>query len=198
MSFDWDKAYRTGEYRKHWDCSAASQEIATCVALGVFPRKGVLLDIGCGSGSDAIFLASSGFHVKALDISSVALDLVRERAAKAKVKVETIHGSATKMPVEESSIDFALDRGLLHNLSDDEGRAYALELARILKPGAGFLLRGARISYNGNFNPITPARIRATFPPRSFSASPPVPIQMVSDASKDPSLDGAIVMIRCK
>jgi len=196
MSFEWDEAYRTGRYREHWDYSAASQEIATCVALGVFPRKGVLLDIGCGSGSDAVFLATLGFHVKALDISSVALDLVREKAAKAKVKVETICGSATKIPVEGSSVDFAFDRGLLHNLNDDEGRAYALELARILKPGAGFLLRGARISYNGNFNPITSARLRATFPSGSFTAGLPVPIQMVSDASKDPSLDGAIVMIR--
>ena len=198
MSFDWDEAYRTGQYREEWDCSAASQEVAACAALGVFPRNGVLLDIGCGSGSDAIFLASLGFHVKALDISSVALDLVKERAAKAKVKVETIHASVTKMPIERTSVDFALDRGLLHNLDDEEGRAYAIELARILKPGAGFLLRGARISYKGNFNPITSARIRRTFPSRSFSAGPVVPIQMVSDATTNRTLDGAIVIIRRK
>jgi len=59
------------------------------------------------------------------------------------------------MPVDAASVDFALDRGLLHNLSDDEGKAYAKELVHILKPRAGFLLRGARISYDGNFNPIT-------------------------------------------
>jgi SAM-dependent methyltransferase len=198
MSFDWDEAYRTGQYREEWDCSAASQEIAACAALGVFPRDGVLLDVGCGSGSDAVFLATLGFRVKALDISSVALELVKEKAAKAKVKVETIHGNATKMPIEGASIDFALDRGLFHNLGDKEGRAYAAELARILKPGAGFLLRGARISYNGNFYPITTARIRATFPSKSFSAGPLVPIQMASDATNDRTLDGAIVIIRRK
>ena len=198
MSYDWDEAYRTGQYRKHWDYSAPSQEIATCAALGIFPRGGVILDIGCGSGSDAVFLATLGFHVKALDTSAAALELVKEKASSAGVKVETVHGSATKMPIDVASVDFALDRGLLHNLGDDEGKAYAIELARILKPGAGFLLRGARISYDGNFNPITSERLGVTFPDRSFSIGPPIPIKMVSDAVDDRALDGAIVIIRRK
>jgi len=197
MSSEWDEAYRTGEYKKHWDYSAPSQEIATCAALGMFPRKGVILDIGCGSGSDAVFLATLGYHVKALDISPTALGLVKKKADRAGVKVETVHGSALKMPLDAASVDFALDRGMLHNLSDDEGKAYARELARVLKPGAGFLLRGARISYGGNFNPITSERLGATFPHRLFSIGPPIPIAMVSDAS-DRTLDGAIVIIRRK
>ena len=198
MSSDWDEAYRTGQYRKHWDHSSPSQEIATCAALGIFPRNGVILDVGCGSGSDAVFLATLGFRVKALDISPTALELVKEKANGAGVKVETIHGSATKMPLDAASVDFALDRGLLHNLSDAKGKAYAKELARILRPGAGFLLRGARISYDGNFNPITPERLGATFSERSFSIGPPIPIAMVSDAADDRTFDGAIVIIRRK
>lgn len=80
MSQRWDEAYRSGEYRKYWDYSYASQEIATCAALEIFPRGGVILDVGCGSGSDAVFLATLGFRVKALDISTKALDLVRAKA----------------------------------------------------------------------------------------------------------------------
>jgi len=198
MSSDWDEAYRTGQYRKHWDYSSPSQEIATCAALGIFPRNGVILDVGCGSGSDAVFLATLGFRVKALDISPTALELVKEKANGAGVKVETIHGSATKMPLDAASVDFALDRGLLHNLSDAKGKAYAKELARILRPGAGFLLRGARISYDGNFNPITSERLGATFSDRLFSIGPPIPIAMVSDAADDRTFDGAIVIIRRK
>lgn len=197
MSSDWDEAYRTGRYRKHWDYGAPSQEIAACAALGIFPRNGVILDIGCGSGSDAVFLAALGFQVKALDISPAALELVKEKADRAGVNVETLHGSATRMPVDSASIEFALDRGLLHNLSDIVGKAYAKELARILKPGAGFLLRGARISYDGNFNPITSERLRATFSGRLFSIGPPIPIAMISDAT-DRTLDGAIVFMRRK
>lgn len=196
MSFDWDEAYRSGQYRKEWDLSAGSQEIATCAALGIFPKNGLILDIGCGSGSDAVFLATLGFRVKALDISPAALELVKEKAANAGVKVETVHGSATMMPIDPASIDFALDRGLLHNLSDEEGRAYAKELARILKPGAGLLLRGARVSYDGNFNPITSERVRATFSDTLFSIGRVVPMAMVSDAPGDRILDGAVVIIR--
>ncbi len=195
MTLDWDEAYRSGQYRRQWDYST-SQEVATCAALGIFPRDGVILDVGCGSGSDAVFLASLGFRVKALDVSSVALDLVKKKAAKAGVKVEAIHGDAKKMPIENASIDFALDRGLLHNLDDDDGEEYALELARVMKPGAGFLLRGARIGYNGAFNPITAERLKRTFTDKLFSRGPVVPITMLSDADKDPALDGAIVFIR--
>ena len=198
MSFDWDEAYRSGQYRREWDYSHGSQEIAACAALGIFPRNGVILDVGCGSGSDAIFLATLGFHIKALDISSVALRLVKRKAAKARVKVETVQGNATRMPIESASIDFALDRGMFHNLGDDDSRAYAKELARVLKSGAGLLLRGARISYDGNFNPITSVRLRATFPARSFTVGPVIPIAMISDAPGDRTFDGAITMIRRK
>ncbi|MDG6919324.1 MAG: class I SAM-dependent methyltransferase [Nitrososphaerota archaeon] len=195
LSEQWDEAYRTGQYR-NWDFGAASQEVATIAAFGLFPRNGTILDAGCGSGSDAVFLATLGFRVKALDASSVALDLVKGKAAKAGVRVEAIHADATKMPIDDASIDFALDRGLLHNLNDNDGVAYGRELARVLKQGAGLLLRGARISYNGNFNPITVERLRATFTESQFSIGPLIPITMVSGADKDPTLDGVIVRIQ--
>ena len=87
---------------------------------------------------------------------------------------------------------------LFHNLNDDDGRAYSKELARVLKPGAGLLLRGARRSYDGAFNPITAERLRNTFSEDSFSYGPVVPITMISDADRDPALEGAIVIIRRK
>jgi ubiquinone/menaquinone biosynthesis C-methylase UbiE len=198
MGLDWDEAYRSGQYREHWDYHFASQEVATCAALGFFRPKCTILDAGCGSGSDAVFLAGLGFRVKALDVSPAALNLVREKATKAGVAVETVHGSATQMPIEDGSIDFVLDRGLFHNLSDDEGRAYASELARVLRPGGGLLIRGARTSYGGHFNPITAERLRATFSDQAFSSGPIVPITMLSDAEKDPTLEAAIVLIRRK
>ena len=196
MRLDWNEAYRSGEYRAHWDYRYPSQEIAACAALGLFPPGCCILDAGCGSGSDAVFLATLGFRVTALDVSSTALSLVREKAARAGVVVDTVLGSATKMPLEGRSRDFALDRGLLHNLSDADGSAYASELSRVLRPGGGVLLRGARVDYDGHFNPITVERIRTAFPERSFSSGPVVPITMVSDAEKDPTLDAAIVMLR--
>ena len=195
MAEDWDGAYRTGRYRS-WDYGVASQEVVACAVLGIFPPNGVILDVGCGSGSDAVFLTTIGFHVKALDVSSAALDLLKKKAAKAGVRVETVHGDATKMPIEDSSIDFALDRGLLHNLDDDEGAAYAMELARVLKRGAGFLVRGARVSYNGNFYPMKSKRLNAMFPERLFSIGRVLPMAMISDADEDRKLDGAIALIR--
>lgn len=102
------------------------------------------------------------------------------------------------MPIEDGSIAFSLDRGLFHSLNDDDGKAYASELARVLKSGAGVLLRGSRLSYNGNFNPITSRRLRNTFSAGQFSMGAVIPLTMVSDADRDPNLEGAIVVIRRK
>jgi 2-polyprenyl-3-methyl-5-hydroxy-6-metoxy-1,4-benzoquinol methylase len=54
-------------------------------------QPGRALDIGCGVGSDAIWLASQGWKVTALDVSQVALDRAAARARKAAVQVEWIH-----------------------------------------------------------------------------------------------------------
>jgi ubiquinone/menaquinone biosynthesis C-methylase UbiE len=52
----WEKAFESGEYR-HWEFNYSSPELVAIVAAGV-PRKGEkVLDVGCGGGADAIFMA---------------------------------------------------------------------------------------------------------------------------------------------
>jgi SAM-dependent methyltransferase len=66
---------------------------------------GRALDLGCGEGSDAIWLARRGWSVTAIDISEVALDRARAAAERAGAAVDWICGDALRTAVPPSSFD---------------------------------------------------------------------------------------------
>ena len=176
----WDSAYREGDYR-HWEVEFPSPELAALVAAGVLAKGSRVLDIGCGGGLDAIYLAKCGFRVTGIDLSGVALKIAAKRAKKANVSVEWRLGSATRLPVEDSSFDVATDRGLFHLLEDGERRRYAREVHRVLKPGGRVVIRGAGEEVGRQrFNPVTEAAIDACFVRSKFRRGPIVRIPLFS------------------
>lgn len=66
---------------------------------------GRALDVGCGEGADAIWLARRGWTVTAIDISSVAVSRAREAAQRAGVSVEWVCGDALRTPFPGGSFD---------------------------------------------------------------------------------------------
>jgi len=71
---------------------------------GVLP-PGRVLDVGCGEGADAIWLASRGWIVTAIDISDVAVRRAREAAGLAGAAVEWVCGDALQTPFPAASFD---------------------------------------------------------------------------------------------
>ncbi|MEU9780256.1 class I SAM-dependent methyltransferase [Streptomyces phaeochromogenes] len=69
----WEQHYRTP---RAWDARVNPLLAETATPL----RPGAALDLGCGAGGDAIWLARRGWHVTAVDISTTAVERVRERA----------------------------------------------------------------------------------------------------------------------
>ncbi|HUR08751.1 MAG TPA: class I SAM-dependent methyltransferase [Nonomuraea sp.] len=69
----WERHYRT---RRTWDARVNPLLAETAAPL----RPGVALEVGCGAGGDAIWLAQRGWYVTAVDISATAVERVRERA----------------------------------------------------------------------------------------------------------------------
>jgi SAM-dependent methyltransferase len=103
-------------------------------ALGGF--AGEVLDIGCGLGDNAIFLASRGHSVTALDGSAAAIEQARARATDAGVSVTFGVADATNLTGYDGMFDTIVDSALYHCLDDEGRQAYAAGLYRATRPGA--------------------------------------------------------------
>ena len=77
----WDERYASGDYRPGSDHSPVVEEAAGLA------RQGRALVLACGAGRNALFLASRGFEVDAVDISSVAIDMARAEAIRRDLSV---------------------------------------------------------------------------------------------------------------
>lgn len=144
LSGFWDQAYRRGEHRQHWEPQRVPRELIEALRVGLVSAGQRALDIGCGSGVEAVFLAAEEVAVVGVDSSRVALELARLRAEQAGVTVDWRHGTAERLPLPDNSIGFALDRGCFHALDQRRRRLYAKQVSRVLCPGGALLLRGAR------------------------------------------------------
>ena len=189
----WEKAYESGEY-KHWEFSYPFPELVALVAAHVLRRNTRILDVGCGGGADAVFMAQCGFKVTGVDISVSALRIARKREEEAHVKVNWLRGSVLELPINSGSIDLVTDRGLLHLIKDNDRLTYASEIFRVLKKGGRVLIRGASIeSGHDQFNAITEEAIDRFFPNTEFNRGPVLAIPLFS---VEGSMDARIVMLR--
>jgi SAM-dependent methyltransferase len=101
---------------------------------------GDVLDIGCGLGDNAIYLAKGGHNVTGLDISPTALITAERRAKDAGVKVTFAVTDSTKLEGYTDAFDTIVDSGMFHCLDDDAKRSYAAAAHRATRPGATLLL----------------------------------------------------------
>ncbi|MGI0131873.1 MAG: class I SAM-dependent methyltransferase [Thermoplasmata archaeon] len=137
----WKTTYDATPYEElPWFDPEPSPVVREAVRSAFFVPSGRVLDIGCGAGSNVLFLARSGFVVHGLDLSPGAVRAARRRAAEAGVVVHVHAGDVLALPFFGDSFSAALDHGCFHTLPIDRRAEYAAEVARVMVPGARFLL----------------------------------------------------------
>jgi SAM-dependent methyltransferase len=104
-----------------WDISKPDFNlIQTVTTRPIEPRKA--LDIGCGTGDNAIWLYQQNFHVLGIDTSEIAIEKAKEKALKANVKCTFMVMDILTTRVEGAPFGFAFDRGCFHSLNSDKER----------------------------------------------------------------------------
>ena len=132
----WNRRY--DEQNTPWDSGRRSQELQNVLAeTGIAPCRA--LELGCGTGTNAIFLAQQGFEVSAIDCSELALATAKSKASEAGVAVEWLSDSVLNWQPPGEPYEFVFDRGCYHCARRDDLRAYLTTLERITAAGSRYL-----------------------------------------------------------
>jgi ubiquinone/menaquinone biosynthesis C-methylase UbiE len=97
----------------------------------------VVLDLGCGSGTQAVNLLGQGFTVIAADLSIEAVKLARRTVEASGNQAYFLNADAERLPLADASLDSCVCSLLWHHFTHLEH--IAAELARVLKPGASLV-----------------------------------------------------------
>jgi SAM-dependent methyltransferase len=138
---DWNRRYREADLP--WDSGLVSRELRRVVESGEV-APGTAIELGCGTGTNAVWLAEQGFNVTAVDLAPLAIELAEARARAAGVAVRFVVGDVTRLDDVAGPLDFVFDRGCYHCVR----RAgllggYLATVRRLTTPGARlFVLAG--------------------------------------------------------
>ena len=116
-----------------WDIGRAQPEVVRIAEAGGF--KGAVLDVGCGTGENALELSARGLPVVGVDAAPRAIEKARAKALERDLPAEFLVADVFSLGALGRRFDSALDCGLFHVFEDRERPMYVASLASALQPG---------------------------------------------------------------
>ncbi len=120
-----------------WDTGVTPPEVEAFVRAN---PPGRALDVGCGTGTNLLYLAKAGWAVTGVDFSARAVNLARRRLGQSGVRGEVICGDVTRFAHSGPPFDLVLDIGCFHGLPEPDREAYRRRLTGWLSPAGTYLL----------------------------------------------------------
>jgi cyclopropane fatty-acyl-phospholipid synthase-like methyltransferase len=160
MATSWDAAYLG---TPPWDIGRPQPAIQRLAQSGQI--AGLVLDVGCGTGENVLYLASQGYEAVGIDGAVAAI-----RKARAKAKARGLNprldvADALNLPIPRQLFDTVIDSGLFHVFSDEERERFRTSLAGVIRPGGTYFMMCFSEHEPGDWGPrrVTQAEIRSTF-----------------------------------
>jgi ubiquinone/menaquinone biosynthesis C-methylase UbiE len=143
-----------------WDTQITPPEIIAATQL--LP-PGRVLDLGCGTGTNSLYLAHRGWRAIGVDFVPKAIRAARRKAKATGLRGIEFHvGDVTQLDFLEGEFDLALDVGCLHCMVRSKQPLYAAELIRLTQPGSMYLLYSFAPRLLGRYPVgLTPSDVRA-------------------------------------
>jgi SAM-dependent methyltransferase len=137
---DWNDRYRDGDLP--WETGRPSSELDRVLSGNkISPCRA--LELGCGTGTNCVWLAQQGFEVTGVDVAPLAVERANERARTAGVIARFVVGDVLDLPDLGGPFEFFFDRGCYHAVRRSAPREYAPAVARQLAVGGhGLVLAG--------------------------------------------------------
>jgi ubiquinone/menaquinone biosynthesis C-methylase UbiE len=120
-----------------WDSGVSPPELFEFIQTH---PAGKAIDIGCGTGTNVVTLAKTGWDVTGVDFAPRAIKLAKRKLKQSGVQANLLVGDATKLNGITGPFDLALDLGCFHGIAKDGRAHYLNQLDRILAPNGFWLL----------------------------------------------------------
>jgi cyclopropane fatty-acyl-phospholipid synthase-like methyltransferase len=156
-----DEAYREGA--APWDIGRAQPDLVHLVKSELI--TGRVIDLGCGTGENALFIATAGLDVVGVDGSPEAIRQARDKARQRGVSVRFEVADVLNLSEYAQSFDTATDSGVFHVFADEDRPRYQRSVGGVLRPGGHLFLLCFSDSQPGDWGPrrVTQAELRETF-----------------------------------
>ena len=146
-----------------WDIGRSQPAIMRLAETGQI--TGLVLDIGCGTGENVLYLAEHGFVAAGVDGAPTAIRKARAKARRRGLKARFELADALDLAVPKQPFDTVIDSGLFHVFSDDDRARFRDSLGRVIRLGGTYYLMCFSDEEPGDWGPrrVTQLEIRSVF-----------------------------------
>ncbi len=163
----WDEMY---EGTPPWDIGRPQPVFVQLVESGVL-RDSPVLDIGCGTGENALMLAAKGFDVTGADFTAKAIEKAKRKAKARGLNVPFVVQDALDLAAMKKTFAAVIDSGLFHTFTDRDRVRYRNQLHAVIRPGGHYFMMCFSEKEPSDWDGprrVTKPEIRKTFAPPKF------------------------------
>ena len=143
---EWNERYLAKELP--WDSGIPSKELIRVLDEEKIPPCRAV-ELGCGTGTNSIYLASRGFDVTGMDCSPAALERARKKAADLGSNAKFQEADLCRFNLQLAPFDFIFDRGCYHSVRRMDIAGFLRTLRQISRPGTRYLMLAGNANEEG-------------------------------------------------